>query len=113
MHIFQEQLITGQKPANYDLKNQSNMEPIVDLQNQTVFEEHFFLVVMERLPTGGSVIHTWRIIISSQGKHFLITCAQNVHFHVYFTLYITGSSVQCEINTETYILWSHSYWVPA
>ena len=67
IHIFQEQLITGQRSGEYDLKGQTNIEALVDLQHLTTFEEHFFLVVIEKMDSGSSVLHMWRIVISSQG----------------------------------------------
>ena len=67
IHVFQDQLITGQESLQSGFKSQAKMEPIVDLQNMKTFEEHFYLVVIEKLPNGTSVLHMWRIVISSQG----------------------------------------------
>ena len=62
MHVFQERLVTG---LNTD---HGSMEAYVDLQDLSDFEEHFFLIVIEKLPTGLSVLHMWRIVIASQGE---------------------------------------------
>ncbi|XP_064619402.1 dmX-like protein 1 isoform X3 [Lineus longissimus] len=69
LHIFQDQMITGQKNMKYDTNGQAQMEAIIDLRNITIFEENFFLVVIEKLNNGGSVLHMWRIIISSQPEN--------------------------------------------
>ena len=71
MHVFQEQLITarGQRVAQHDLAAHQRREPQVDLQNVVTFEEHFYLVVVEKLQNkGGSVLHMWRVVIASQGE---------------------------------------------
>ena len=74
MHVFQEQLVTGSRSASYDLKGQSNLEAIVNLQHIAVFEENFYLVVIEKSSVNGSsIFHMWRIVIASaQGLHNFI-----------------------------------------
>jgi hypothetical protein len=62
-------MITGQKNLKYDTNGQLHMEAIIDLRNITIFEENFFLVVIEKLNHGGSVLHMWRIVISSQPEN--------------------------------------------
>lgn len=53
----------------YDRGGQAHLEAIVDLQNLNQFEEHFYLVVMEKLQNGGgSVLHMWRMVISSESE---------------------------------------------
>ncbi|KAK6180445.1 hypothetical protein SNE40_012599 [Patella caerulea] len=64
LHVFQEQLVTG-KMGNMD-SGGANMEAIVDLRNLGSFEENFYLVVLEKLLEGGSMLHMWKITISSQ-----------------------------------------------
>ncbi|ELU10253.1 hypothetical protein CAPTEDRAFT_201231 [Capitella teleta] len=69
MHIFQEQLVTahGQRAGQYDRGGQAHLEALVDLQNVVKFEEHFYLVVVERLPNDcRSVLHMWRVVIASE-----------------------------------------------
>lgn len=74
LHVFQEQLITGERNEvklamtgeNFDLGLMENqMSAIVDLQQNAVFEEPFYIVLIERT-TSGSTIHMWRIVIASQ-----------------------------------------------
>jgi hypothetical protein len=41
----------------------------VDLQNLVTFEEHFYLVVVEKLPHAAhSVLHMWRVVIASESE---------------------------------------------
>ncbi|GAB6032390.1 hypothetical protein CHUAL_011029 [Chamberlinius hualienensis] len=65
LHVFQEQLITGEKGCD---ESKNLMEPtlgaIVDLHHTTIFEEPFYLVVLEKKKH--TVLHMWRIVISSQ-----------------------------------------------
>ncbi|XP_041373660.1 dmX-like protein 2 isoform X2 [Gigantopelta aegis] len=63
LHVFQEQLVTGKMASS---ETSFNMEAIVDLRNLSSFEENFFLVVLEKINSGGSMIHMWKITISSQ-----------------------------------------------
>ena len=49
------------------------MGAMVDLQQAAVFEEPFYIVVLERTTTG-TTVHMWRLVIASQpttpGIHF-------------------------------------------
>ncbi|ESO86706.1 hypothetical protein LOTGIDRAFT_235301 [Lottia gigantea] len=63
LHVFQEQLVTG-KMSSHDAATMGGA--IVDLRNVGVFEENFYLVVLEKMVEGGSVLHMWKITISSQ-----------------------------------------------
>lgn len=87
LHVFQEQLITGtrsesngqgqQIPAENlfqfpDFKEhpqvglmETQMDAMVDLQRNAVFEEPFYIVVLERT-TNGTTVHMWRLLIASQ-----------------------------------------------
>lgn len=81
LHVFQEQLITGERtdtePSNlFDKLGFDNGEPVgglmdkemdamVDLQRNSVFEEPFYIVVLERTQKG-TTVHMWRIVIASQ-----------------------------------------------
>lgn len=72
IHIFQEQLITGSRFLTTERRSQSNLEGLVNLQNATTFDEHFFLVVVERTKassstSGSCTVHMWCMVISSQG----------------------------------------------
>lgn len=81
LHVFQEQLITGERtdselPGIIDNPFQDVTEPVgglmekemdamVDLQRNAVFEEPFYIVVLERTQKG-TTVHMWRIVIASQ-----------------------------------------------
>ncbi|XP_066592575.1 dmX-like protein 2 [Prorops nasuta] len=75
LHVFQEQLITGERsdekqpgidtaPNDLGLM-ESTLDAMVDLQQSTVFEEPFYIVVLERTPKG-TTVHMWRLVIASQ-----------------------------------------------
>uniref|UniRef100_T1IMB2 RAVE complex protein Rav1 C-terminal domain-containing protein n=1 Tax=Strigamia maritima TaxID=126957 RepID=T1IMB2_STRMM len=67
LHVFQEQLITGER--NDVLSNNimdAGLGAMVDLQQSSIFEEPFYLVVIEKDQSGGSTLHMWRIVIASQ-----------------------------------------------
>ncbi|XP_056021522.1 dmX-like protein 2 isoform X2 [Ostrea edulis] len=61
LHVFQEQLITGRSSTS-----SSSMEAIVDLRTSGSFCEHFYLVVLEKTKNSRSVLHMWKITISSK-----------------------------------------------
>ncbi|XP_076665130.1 rabconnectin-3 alpha isoform X3 [Andrena cerasifolii] len=75
LHVFQEQLITGdrndEKQAGTDTAAndlglmESTLDAMVDLQQSTIFEEPFYIVVLERTQQG-TTVHMWRLIIASQ-----------------------------------------------
>ncbi|KAK6643958.1 hypothetical protein RUM43_000223 [Polyplax serrata] len=74
LHVFQEQLITGERCEVTTEGNricqelglmETQMGAMVDLQQSSVFEEPFYIVVLER--TGkGTTVHMWRLVIASQ-----------------------------------------------
>lgn len=81
LHVFQEQLITGERTDNepsapvekgmFDMGDsvgglmEKEMDAMVDLQRNSVFEEPFYIVVLERTQKG-TTVHMWRIVIASQ-----------------------------------------------
>uniref|UniRef100_A0A182NDD9 RAVE complex protein Rav1 C-terminal domain-containing protein n=1 Tax=Anopheles dirus TaxID=7168 RepID=A0A182NDD9_9DIPT len=93
LHVFQEQLITGERTEPVDLFGGSStaavnpaaggsidvdglmnptiglmdggMGAMVDLQRNAQFEQPFYLVVLERT-SNGTTLHMWRIVIASQ-----------------------------------------------
>ncbi|XP_053611658.1 dmX-like protein 2 isoform X3 [Plodia interpunctella] len=78
LHVFQEQLITGERTStdtsnanqsgdNSDVNTitEAGLEAIVDLRKAAVFNEPFYIVVLERTD-GGSTVHMWRLTVSSQ-----------------------------------------------
>ncbi|GLH09345.1 Rabconnectin, partial [Gryllus bimaculatus] len=94
LHVFQEQLITGERTEERGSSNvggvsgvggptagagdasntvgaadlglmHSELGAMVDLQQSSVFEEPFYIVVLEK--TGSeSILHMWRLVIASQ-----------------------------------------------
>ncbi|XP_011309847.1 dmX-like protein 2 isoform X2 [Fopius arisanus] len=75
LHVFQEQLITGErndeKQTGIDTSAkdlglmESTLDAMVDLQQSAIFEEPFYIVVLERT-TKGTTVHMWRLVIASQ-----------------------------------------------
>ncbi|XP_033329143.2 rabconnectin-3 alpha isoform X7 [Megalopta genalis] len=75
LHVFQEQLITGDRndekqfgvnaSANDLGLMESALDAMVDLQQSAIFEEPFYIVVLERTQNG-TTVHMWRLIIASQ-----------------------------------------------
>lgn len=84
LHVFQEQLIIGErgdsesnifssmfdttafdKGEQIDGLMQKELDAMVDLQRNSVFEEPFYIVVLERTHHG-TTLHMWRIVIASQ-----------------------------------------------
>ncbi|XP_075752614.1 rabconnectin-3 alpha isoform X1 [Rhipicephalus microplus] len=81
LHVFQEPLIMGAKqgvlgsssgaPGEEALEKnvgllESSFQAFVDLRHTTVFEEPFYLVVLEKTSTGRTMLHMWRLVISSR-----------------------------------------------
>ncbi|XP_061395403.1 dmX-like protein 2 [Musca vetustissima] len=78
LHVFQAQLITGSDSSTSECEksdgkcgNQSDLDAIVDLQQNAEFEEPFYIVIIEKT-IKGSTIHMWRIIISSKEQKILL-----------------------------------------
>ncbi|XP_063539585.1 dmX-like protein 2 [Cydia strobilella] len=77
LHVFQEQLITGERTTtdtdstdsgvegDVHSITEAGLEAIVDLRKAAVFNEPFYIVVLERTD-GGSTVHMWRLTVSSQ-----------------------------------------------
>ncbi|XP_069696328.1 dmX-like protein 2 isoform X4 [Periplaneta americana] len=77
LHVFQEQLITGERAEEkssglHEIGRESDLSlmetqlgAMVDLQQSAVFEEPFYIVVLERT-NKGTVVHMWRLVIASQ-----------------------------------------------
>ncbi|KAG7196962.1 hypothetical protein KM043_000228 [Ampulex compressa] len=75
LHVFQEQLISGErsdeKPSGTEASvndlglMESTLDAMVDLRLSTIFEEPFYIVVLERTPRG-TTVHMWRLVIASQ-----------------------------------------------
>lgn len=76
LHVFQEQLIRGDNTYRSWAKRQESaagltepgLDAVVDLRHSAVFEEPFYLVVIEKNEQSQSVIHMWKLVISSQNQ---------------------------------------------
>jgi DmX-like protein len=70
LHVFQEQLISGQRGAGGLLGPdlglmESQLGAMVDLQQAAAFEEPFYIVVLEKSGKH-TLVHMWRLVIASQ-----------------------------------------------
>ncbi|CAG0916295.1 unnamed protein product [Notodromas monacha] len=77
LHVFQEQLITGERPGSRKGLNDSGInstgmglidpkdDVFVDLEQSAMFHEPFYVILIEGTPIG-SILHMWKLIISSQ-----------------------------------------------
>ncbi|XP_026326146.1 dmX-like protein 2 isoform X9 [Hyposmocoma kahamanoa] len=79
LHVFQQQLITGERASpdtdsadsgvegsdQLNTITEAGLEAIVDLRKAAVFNEPFYIVVLERTDAG-STVHMWRLTVSSQ-----------------------------------------------
>jgi len=93
LHVFQEQLITGNR---FDAKTddlyslmQTNLGAMVDLQQSAVFEEPFYIVVLERT-NNGTLVHMWRLLIASNPPNPGISFLS----HVFSFIYLSKREVQ-------------------
>ncbi|KAL3867333.1 hypothetical protein ACJMK2_044544 [Sinanodonta woodiana] len=82
LHVFQEQLMI-EKSSKGD---KSAMEPVVDLRNLSSFEEHFYLVVLEKASFGGSILHMWKITVSSSADSSTTDFMQDKNYVMDYTL---------------------------
>lgn len=59
---------------------ETQMGAMVDLQQSSVFEEPFYIVVLER--TGmGTTVHMWRLVIASQpATPGIVFCIEIIQF---------------------------------
>lgn len=69
LHVYQEQLITGQRTAPINL---SGNDAMVDLQQSTVFEEPFFIVLLD-CTDQNTIIHMWKLVIASNEGELSLT----------------------------------------
>lgn len=85
LHVFQEQLITGERgddkvPPTIEANRresdlglmESQLGAMVDLQQLSVFEEPFYIVVLERAGSK-TVVHMWRLVMASQPESHELT----------------------------------------
>ncbi|KAK0178125.1 hypothetical protein PV328_002103 [Microctonus aethiopoides] len=82
LHVFQEQLITGERndekqtgidtSANDLGLMESTLDAMVDLQQSSIFEEPFYIVLLERTQKG-TTVHMWRLVIASQPETIGLT----------------------------------------
>ncbi|GLV44690.1 Rabconnectin-3A [Carabus blaptoides fortunei] len=72
LHVYQEQLITGQRS---NPTHMSGDDAMVDLQQSMVFEQPFYIVLLERTDQN-TVIHMWRLTIASNETELSLTGSQ-------------------------------------
>lgn len=76
LHVFQEQLIAGQREEKSTSAGvgtregelglmETHLGAMVDLQQAAVFEEPFYIVVLEK-SSRHTIVHMWRLVIASQ-----------------------------------------------
>ncbi|XP_068239086.1 dmX-like protein 2 isoform X2 [Palaemon carinicauda] len=69
LHVFQEGLIKGERGSDAGREASSMFDPanapIVDLHSSAVFEEPFYITLLEKT-NSGSVMHLWRLVIASE-----------------------------------------------
>lgn len=73
IHVFQELLISGRKAKQSKQEDGST----VSSANESAllkgsFQERFYLVIVEKMDDGSSVVHMWIIAVSSRGKIVLM-----------------------------------------
>lgn len=98
--MFQEQLITGErsdeKQCGVDTSSndlglmESTLDAMVDLQQSAIFEEPFYIVVLERTQQG-TTVHMWRLVIASQPETTgtCYTFIEKIYYNsVLFTMYL-------------------------
>ncbi|CAH1131144.1 unnamed protein product [Ceutorhynchus assimilis] len=71
LHVYQEQLITGQRSST----KAANQDAMVDLQQSSVFEEPFFIVLLD-CTDQNTIIHTWKLTIASTDTDLSLTASQ-------------------------------------
>ncbi|KAK7072832.1 DmX-like protein 1 [Halocaridina rubra] len=69
LHVFQEGLIRGERSGDTGKEATAMFDPsnapIVDLHSTAVFEEPFYITLLEKTAVG-SVMHMWRLVIASE-----------------------------------------------
>ncbi|XP_030754716.1 dmX-like protein 2 isoform X2 [Sitophilus oryzae] len=71
LHVYQEQLITGQRSST----KSTNQDAMVDLQQCSVFEEPFYIVLLD-CNDQHTIIHMWKLTISSTDTDLSLTASQ-------------------------------------
>ncbi|KAL1506470.1 hypothetical protein ABEB36_005832 [Hypothenemus hampei] len=71
LHVYQEQLITGQRSS----AKSTNLDAMVDLQQNSVFEEPFYIVLLD-CTDQNTIIHTWKLTIASTDADLSLTDSQ-------------------------------------
>lgn len=66
---------SGVESSDVNTITEAGLEAIVDLRKAAVFNEPFYIVVLERTD-GGSTVHMWRLTVSSQADS-----AGKLHFY--------------------------------
>ncbi|XP_018327674.1 dmX-like protein 2 isoform X2 [Agrilus planipennis] len=72
LHVYQEQLITGQRSKPADMTGDDAM---VDLQQNSVFEQPFYIVLLD-CTDQHTIVHMWKLTIASTEAELALTGSQ-------------------------------------
>ncbi|XP_049821296.1 dmX-like protein 2 isoform X4 [Aethina tumida] len=72
LHVYQEQLITGNRSSPINI---SGHDAMVDLQQQAIFEEPFYIVLLD-CTEQNTIIHMWKLVIASSDSELALTGSQ-------------------------------------
>lgn len=72
LHVYQEQLITGKRNTPMNL---SGNDAMVDLQQDKIFEQPFFIVLLD-CTDQNTIIHMWKLTIASTQTDIELTGSQ-------------------------------------
>ncbi|KAG5878732.1 hypothetical protein JTB14_000166 [Gonioctena quinquepunctata] len=72
LHVYQEQLITGQKTSPV---SPSGHDAMIDLQQASIFKEPFFIVLLD-CTDQNTIIHMWKLMIASTDTECPLTGSQ-------------------------------------
>lgn len=72
LHVYQEQLITGKRNTSMNL---SGNDAMVDLQQNKIFEQPFYIVLLD-CTEQNTIIHMWKLTIASTQSDIELTGSQ-------------------------------------
>lgn len=72
LHVYQEQLITGERNT---VMNLSGNDAMVDLQQNAIFEQPFYIVLLD-CTDQNTILHMWKLTIASNESDLGLTGSQ-------------------------------------
>lgn len=72
LHVYQEQLITGKRNTPMNL---SGNDAMVDLQQNKIFEQPFYIVLLD-CTDQNTIVHMWKLTIASMESEVELTGSQ-------------------------------------